>query len=303
MELSDKINAVSKMQKYIDAHFNDEITLDDLSQAAGYSKYHAMRIFKELTGQTPFESIRGLRLTKAAQTLRDSDDKVVDVALDNGFESHDGFTRAFARQFAITPQKYQRETPAVRYYVQYPIEAYYALKEGSEIMPKEPIKRTMTVTAVERPARKLILVRSVKATEYFSFCEEVGCDWEGIFNSIPEKFDTSALLTLPQNLIKLGTGNTASGVEVPLDYNKPIPDGCDVIELPPCIMLYFQGAAYEDENDFGEAIGTLWEVMASYDPSLYGWQYAPELAPYFNFGASAKTGARMARPVRKAYPH
>ena len=103
MELSDKINAVSKMQKYIDAHFNDEITLDDLSQAAGYSKYHAMRIFKELTGKTPFESIRALRLTKAATALRDSDDKVVDVALDNGFESHDGFTRAFARQFAITP--------------------------------------------------------------------------------------------------------------------------------------------------------------------------------------------------------
>jgi len=299
MELSDKINAVSKMQKYIDAHFNDEITLDDLSQAAGYSKYHATRIFKELTGKTPFESIRALRLTKAATALRDSDDKVVDVALDNGFESHDGFTRAFARQFAITPQKYQRETPAVQYYVQYPVEAYYALKEGAKIMPKEPIKRTMTVTAMERPARKLILIRSVRATEYFSFCEEAGCDWEGVFNSIPEKFDTSALLTLPQNLIKLGTGNTASGVEVPLDYNKPIPDGCDVIELSPCIMLYFQGAAYEDENDFGEAIGTLWEIMASYDPSLYGWQYAVELAPYFNFGAAAKTGARMARPVKK----
>ena len=169
-------------------------------------------------------------------------------------------------------------------------------------MSKEPVKRTMTVTAAERPARKLILIRSVRATEYFSFCEEAGCDWEGIFNSIPEKFDTSALLTLPQNLIKLGTGNTASGVEVPLDYSKPIPDGCDVIELPPCVMLYFQGAAYEDENDFGEAIDTLWEIMASYDPSLYGWQYAAELAPYFNFGAAAKTGARMARPVRKIYP-
>ena len=156
----------------------------------------------------------------------------------------------------------------------------------------------MTVTAVERPARKLLLIRSVRATEYFSFCEEMGCEWEGIFNSIPEKFDTAALLTLPQSLVKLGTGNTASGVEVPLEYNKPIPEGCDVVELPACTMLYFQGAPYDDENDFGEAIGTLWEVMASYDSKIYGWQYAPELAPYFNFGAAAKTGARMARPVR-----
>jgi AraC-like DNA-binding protein len=83
MELSDKIIAVGKMQKYIDIHFDDEITLEDLSRATGYSKYHAARIFKELTGRTPFEAIRALRLTKAEQTLRDSDSKVVDVALDN----------------------------------------------------------------------------------------------------------------------------------------------------------------------------------------------------------------------------
>ena len=297
MELSDKIIAVGRMQRYISTHFEEDIALEDLSSAAGYSKYYAARIFKELTGKTPFEVVRSLRLTKAAETLRDSGEKVIDVAFDNGFDSHDGFTRAFVRQFDMTPQKYQRETPAVKYYVQYPVEAYYSLKEGTEPMPKEPINKTMTVTAAERPPRKLIVVRSVKATEYLSFCEEVGCDWEGIFNSIPEKFDTSALLTLPPNLIKPGTGNTAAGVEVPLDYQKPIPDGCEMIELPPCTMLYFQGASYEDENNFGEAIGTLWVIMASYDPTLYGWEYAPELAPFFNFGASAKEGTRMARPA------
>lgn len=297
MEHTDKIAAVARMQKYIDEHFESDFTLDALSRAAGYSKYHAARMFKELTGKTPFETVRALRLTQAAQALRDTDVKVVDAAMAGGFDSHDGFTRAFARRFGITPRRYGDETPPVPYFIHYPIEAYYLLKEGTEPMTKEPISRTMTVTAVERPARKLILVRSVKATEYFSFCEEVGCDWEGIFNSIPEKFDTSALLTLPQNLIISGTGNIASGVEVPLDYNKPIPAGCDMIGLPPCVMLYFQGAPYEDENDFSEAIGTLWEVMDIYDPMLYGWRYAPELAPYFNFGAGAKTGARMARPA------
>jgi hypothetical protein len=238
----------------------------------------------------------------AAQALRDSDGKVVDIALDNGFDSHDGFTRAFARQFDITPQKYRQEKPPLRWFVPYTIEPYYRnyrMKEGTEPMSKEPISRTMTVTAAERPARKLILARSAKATEYFSYCEEVGCEWGGVFDSIAEKFDASALLTLPQNLIKAGTGNTASGVEVQLDYNKPIPAGCDVVEVPPCTMLYFQGAPFEDENDFGEAIGALWEMMDAYDPALYGWQYAPELAPYFNFGAAAKTGARMARPVRE----
>jgi hypothetical protein len=64
-------------------------------------------------------------------------------------------------------------------------------------------------------------------------------------------------------------------------------------------MLYFQGAPFKDENDFGEAIGTLWDIMTAYDPSQYGWRYAPDLAPYFNFGASPTGGARMARPAVK----
>ncbi len=136
MELSDKIIAVSKMQKYIDKHFNEEITLEDLSRAARYSKYHTVRIFKELTGRTAFEAIRAIRLTKAAQALQDSDNKVIDVALDNGFGSHDGFTKAFVRQFDITPKKYHKETPAVNWFIHYPIEAYYTLKEGKEPMLK-----------------------------------------------------------------------------------------------------------------------------------------------------------------------
>jgi len=300
MELSDKVIAVSKMQRYIDAHLDEEITLDALCDAAGYSKHYAMRIFKELTGQTPFETIRALRLTRAAQTLRDAGGTVGDAAWESSFSSHDGFTRAFAKRFGITPQRYKNERPPVRYFSQDSITAYYILK-GEKHMPTESIAKIMTVTALERPARKLILLRSIKASHYFEYCEEMGCDWEGLFSSIPEALPGSgpALLTLPPNLITSGTGNTASGLEVPLDYDKPIPDGYEITELPPCILLFFCGAPFADENDFGHAIGTLWGLMDTYDPKHYGWEYAPELAPYFNFGAQSTKGALMARPVRK----
>jgi hypothetical protein len=59
-------------------------------------------------------------------------------------------------------------------------------------------------------------------------------------------------------------------------------------------MLYFQGAFFAEENDFGAAIGALWAAMAEYDPAPYGWAYADELAPYYNYGAEAKRGAKMA---------
>jgi hypothetical protein len=167
-------------------------------------------------------------------------------------------------------------------------------------MQNEKVLRTVTVTAVERPARKLILLRAKKTAggDYFAYCEEMGCEWEGLLNSIAEKFAPAALLTLPQNLVVAGTSDTAAGVEVPAEYSKPIPDGYDIIDLPPCVMLFFNGAPYEDENDFCIAIGIVSEAVGGYKPELYGWQTAPELAPRFNFGAEEALGARMAIPAK-----
>jgi AraC-like DNA-binding protein len=92
------------MQYYIIAHLDESITLDDIAKVASYSKYHAARIFKELTGRTLFETIRALRLTKAARTLQSFNEKVVDVAISSGFNSHDGFTRAFFSNLGL-PRK------------------------------------------------------------------------------------------------------------------------------------------------------------------------------------------------------
>lgn len=301
MKQPDKINAVGRMQKYILAHFDEEITMDDLGHAAGYSKYHAARIFKELTGSTPYEVIRALRLTGAAETLRDMGGKIIDVALQSGFDSHDGFTRAFIRRFGITPQKYTRETPPVPYYIDYPVSSHCLLKNGDVTMEKEKLSRIVTVTAVQRPVRKLILLRAkeTKNGDYLAYCEEMGCEWEGLLNSIPEKYAPAALLTLPPSLIKQNTSDTAAGIEVPPDYIKSLPGGYDLIDLSPCTMLFFSGPPYENEDDFCVAIELVQQALDCYNPGLYGWRAAPELAPRFNFGASGALGARMAVPVKE----
>jgi len=298
MDTLDKTAAVRRMQEYIAAHLDGEITLEQLGDAAGYSKYYAARLFAQLTDRTPFAYIRAMRLTRAAQALRDTGRPVIDTALENGFDSHDGFTRAFARRFGITPQKYARETPPVRYFVPYPVVQPHIFDEEEHPM-QEAMSNIVTVTAVERPTRRLILLRgkTTKDGDYFAFCEEMGCDWEGLLGSIAEKFAAPALLTLPPNLTKPGTGNTAAGVEIPVDYAKPIPEGYDMIDLPPCTMLYFQGAPYENEDDFCKAIDTVWAAADAYDPVPYGWEWAPELAPHINFGASAAGGAVMALPA------
>ena len=295
----DKINAVDRMQKYIISHIDDEITMEDLSRVAGYSLWHSARMFKEYTGNTPFEYIRLTRLTNAAMELQASNTKVMDTALNNGFETHDGFTRAFSRKFNITPRKYQQEKPPVSYFTYYPIRDYYLYtdKRNDDSM-KDGLSSTVTIQTVNRPARKLIILRSQKATDYFSYCEENGCDWEGLLNSISEKFDNAAILELPKILVKDGTSACVAGVEVPQDYSKDIPNEYEMLELPPCTMLYFNGMPFENEEDFFNAIGIVIEAIENYKPELYGYAFADDIAPKFNFGAAAKTGARMAVPVK-----
>jgi len=299
MDSWEKINAVQRMQDYIDEHITDQISLRMLAEAAGYSPWHSSRIFKELTGKTPFTYIRELRLSRAAIKLRDGNAKIVDVALDFVFDSHEGFTRAFSKQFGMTPQHYCRKLPPLKLFMPSRIRDYYLiLQKGVNSMVKDNNVRTVFVQVIERPARKLILKRGIKATHYFEYCEEVGCDVWGILSSIKEAIYEPIGMWLPENLRKPGTSIYAQGVEVPENYSGEVPDGFDLIDLPPCKMMVFQGQPY-DEEKFQEAIGELWEVMKDYNPEIYGFKWADEDGPRFQLEPMGYRGYIEARPVRQ----
>lgn len=302
VENRDKIQAVQRMQEYIIGHADTEIDMDELAAASGYSRFHASRLFKQYIGQTPSDYIRAVRLSHAAENLRDTGERVLDTALNASFESHDGFTRAFSKQFGIGPAAYQRETPPISLFTYYPVThafLHYKKRNDNE-MSKATGPATVTVQAIDRPARKLMILRSQKAEDYMSFCGEMGCDWEGMMNSVAEKFDNAALLELPKHLVTAGTSAFVAGIEIPADYTKPIPENMEVLELPACKMLYFRGSPYENEDDFCEAIEIVTEAMRNYKPEEYGFSYAFDLAPRFNFGASAAGGAKMAVPVEES---
>ena len=76
----EKILAVQRMQDYINEHLTEKITLCDLSNVALFSPFYCARIFKELTGFSPADYIRRLRLSHSALHMRDNKCKVIDVA-------------------------------------------------------------------------------------------------------------------------------------------------------------------------------------------------------------------------------
>ncbi len=290
----DKIDAVQRMQEYILRHYREEITLKDLAKAAAYSPWQALRAFQQLTGSTPFAYIRDVRLSEAAMALRDTRRSVLDVALDAAFGSHEGFTKAFSRRFGLPPEKYRREAPPIPLFSYYPVRSYFHHLEGGEL----PMNTSVVFTQViERPARKAILKRGIQATEYFEYCEEVGCDVWGVLTSVKGALYESVGLWMPEKLRAPGTSEYCQGVEMPVDYQGPVPEGYDLIDLAPCKYLVFQGEPYDDEK-FEEAITAVWEAIERFDPRRFGWEWAAEDGPRFQLAPQGERGYIEGRPVR-----
>jgi AraC family transcriptional regulator len=290
----EKVNAVQRMQDFINRNITEVLTMKMLSEVSGYSQWHSSRIFTEMIGKTPFEYIRYLRLSKAALKLRDEDNRILDVALDFVFDSHEGFTRAFSKQFGMTPNYYSKHTPPIQLFLPYSIKDHYSFLKKEVNYVKTT--NTIFVQVIDRPLRKLLLKRGTKATHYFEYCEEVGCDVWGVLTSIKEALYEPIGLWMPKSLIIEGTSLYTQGVEVPYDYTGIVPEGFDIIDLEPCKMMIFQGEPYEDEN-FEEAIEELWEVIKNYKPELYGFSFADDVAPRFQLAPMGYRGYIEGRPV------
>ena len=299
MEKTDSLKVVQKLQIYIEQQLQSPITLLDLAREAGYSPWHIGRMFREVTGKSPFEYIRRRRLTQAALLMRDNKRKVLDVALDFEFDSQEGFTRAFSREFGISPYQYYKKSPPIRLFL--PEKAYdtyrslYYVRNRKEKMVNK--MKTIFVQVIERPERKALVKRGKEASEYFKYCEEAGCDVWDILSSVKEALYEPIGMWMPKEMRADGS-EYIQGVEVPLNYSNSVPEGFELIDLPACQMMVFQGEPYEDER-FADAIDEVWQHIEQFQPETYGYQWAVEDAPRFQLAPMGYRGYIEARPVRK----
>ncbi|AEV69971.1 helix-turn-helix domain-containing protein [Acetivibrio clariflavus] len=269
--MREQILAVQRMQDYIEAHLNEEITLADLARASQFSPWYARRLFIKWTNLTPAEYIRKLRLSKSALRLRDENCRIIDVALEMGFGSVDGYQRAFAREFGCNPKQYAANPVPLYLFKPYSVKSQY-LGRRNESMEKV---RNVFIQVMEKPARKAVIKRGIKATHYFEYCEEVGCDVWSLLTSMKSISGEPVCMWLPERYRKPGTSEYVQGVEVPLDYDGIVPEGFDIIELPASKYLMFQGEPFAEE-DYAQAIDEIWEAERKYNPSVIGYEWDTE---------------------------
>lgn len=291
--MKEQILAVQRMQDYIESNLEKEITLSDLAGASLFSPWYSYRLFKSHTGYTPAEYIRRLRLSKSAMKLKGGNCRVTDVAFDLGFGSVDGYQRAFLREFGCNPGEYSKEPVPITLFIPYGVKFRELRKEEIDMQNVQSV----FVQVIRKPERKVIIKRGLKAEDYFSYCEEVGCDVWGKLMSMDSLCGEPVCLWLTERYKKNGTSTYVQGVEVECDYSAEIPEGFDVITLPSAEYLVFQGEPFKEE-DYCDAISAVQQSMNRYDPSVIGYEW-DDTNPRIQLEPRGERGYVELRAVRK----
>ena len=171
-EYAARFNAVFD---YIDKHLEEELTLEQLSQVACFSKYHFHRQFSDYTGISVFKYVQLVRLKRACYRLAfNRFERITDIALDARFENPESFSRAFKNTFGQTPSDF-RNNPAWQYWNE---QYKFPIRERTN---------NMEVEIVECEAIKVAMLKHCGSPDLLNDTIKIFIDWRMTSGLSPHK--------------------------------------------------------------------------------------------------------------------
>ena len=143
--------AVQKTLDHIEELIGAEVSIEELAQIASLSPFYYQRLFTRLVKKPVREYIKMRQLARACNRLRDKENRILDVALQYGFGSHEAFTRAFKDTYGITPAQY-RDKPVALDHFDKPalLLNYVTVDEGAPLI-SDGLVLEMSRKALEKP--------------------------------------------------------------------------------------------------------------------------------------------------------
>lgn len=111
VSISHNPKSLEKMKtvlKYVEEHYTEKLTIDDMAELIFYSKSHFMKFFKVNMGTGFTEYLNDYRLTMAARLLKSSDESILMIAEESGFDNLSYFNRIFKRKYGVSPGSYRK---------------------------------------------------------------------------------------------------------------------------------------------------------------------------------------------------
>ncbi|MDO5136096.1 MAG: AraC family transcriptional regulator [Eubacteriales bacterium] len=107
-EQNKSLSSIKAVLDYIGEHYQETITVRELTELSNYSEYYFMKIFKEYTGKTVSAYLNDYRLEKAKSLLLHTDRSITEIALEVGFNNTSYFIKKFQQANQASPHKYRR---------------------------------------------------------------------------------------------------------------------------------------------------------------------------------------------------
>lgn len=108
------VHRFNELLSYIDQHYTEELDLDTLSEAIGFSKYHFIRLFKQYTGTTLGDYVTTCRIKASEKLLCNLELSIAEIASQSGFSSISTFNRLFKQYKKCSPTEYRQRNNSLK---------------------------------------------------------------------------------------------------------------------------------------------------------------------------------------------
>ena len=291
------VKVVQRMIDWIEEHTEQSRLLDALSSEMGYSPWYCSVLFHDVTGMTIKSYASGRRLARAAEEIRDTKERILDIAVRYGYSSQEALSRQFKEQYGCTPAAYRRNPVPIRLQIQKEV----LLPDYSEQERINTMEQTRLFVRVEHiPAHKYLGVFEKRATNYCEFWDYQDCDTiTGIVTSM-DKLAHPIVTAHTAGWVKDGEKRTYFyGTGVPLDYNGPVPEGFELRDVPASDYLVFGYPSFDFMTENADVMGAVEKMAWNFDPSVMGYSWNEEDCPDYQRHYPEKFGYQVLRPVKK----
>jgi AraC family transcriptional regulator len=181
--------AAQKTLEYIENHIAEDIGVEELAEIAALSPFYYQRLFSRLVKRPVREYIKLRRLARACYALRDTDCRIIDIALDFGFGSHEAFTRTFKDTYGLTPMQYRKRTVDVTHFEKPDLLLNYVMIDEGVPLISDGLVLEMNRRTLETPVWFLGKTGYLSDTQGKMLGERPGVDescdvWRDFFDSL-----------------------------------------------------------------------------------------------------------------------
>ncbi|HHT7238968.1 MULTISPECIES: AraC family transcriptional regulator [Bacillus cereus group] len=265
----DSLKNMNAAMQYIEDNLTHEIDFKEVAKIAFCSEYHFKRMFSFLAGISLSEYIRCRRLTLAAFELKNSDTKVIDVAIKYGYNSPDSFTRAFQNLHGITPSEARNSSRSLKAYS--PMTFQLSIQGGN----------AMNYRIEEKDSFRIIGITKRVPIVFNGVNEEIASMWKSL---TPQSIQTLKMLSNvePNGIISASTNFSEGRMEEKgeLDHyigvatTKDCPEHFKQLEAAASTWAIFEAV-----GPFPDALQNVWgRIYSEWFPSSnYELAEGPEI--------------------------